>query len=71
MIVLSGMDHYTVSWEYSNVETNILVVGVHDATTVQMTLPSVFSGSITAVDGQSYSAGQTITVSAKTTRVNY
>ena len=66
-----GTDHYTVTWEYSNIETNIMVVGVYDNTRVQMTLPSVFSGSITAVDGQSYSAGQTITVSAKTTRVNY
>ena len=56
-----GTDHYTVSWEYSNMETNILVVGVHDATTVQMTLPRGF-GSITAADGLTYSSSQTITV---------
>ena len=57
----SGTEHYTVTWGMSNIETNIMVVGVYDNTQVSMTLPSDF-GSMTAPDGTTYSSGDTLQV---------
>ena len=60
-----GLDYYAVTWARQRPMANILIVGVHDATSVNMTFPSASTG-FTSIRGpdstDTYGPGETMTV---------
>ncbi|KAK3096144.1 hypothetical protein FSP39_023688 [Pinctada imbricata] len=56
-----GTEYYSVTWYPPTLQTELMVVGVNDTTTVTIVLPSGLGGNTVSWNGVNYGAGDTIT----------
>ena len=56
-----GQEYYLVTWYPPSRQTEMMMVGINDTTTVQIQLPSAIGGNTITYNGATYGAGDTIT----------